>query len=67
MIDPAENDFGRPPQDVIDAWAKNCRCCPDCEVARPGDGCCAGGVCDHGRCTCGEYEDGGPDVDGGDE
>lgn len=45
------------PQEVIEGAAKDCRCCPDCEVTRPCDGCLAGGICDHFRCTCGETED----------
>jgi hypothetical protein len=42
-----------PPDDVIEEWARTCRCCADC-WSRPCDGCCAGGVCDAMPCRCHE-------------
>lgn len=45
-----------PPQDVIDAWALNCRCCPHCSE-HPCPGCCAGGVCDGATCECDDEQD----------
>ncbi len=52
-----------PPPEFFERAAKDCHCCPDCEVSPPCDACCAGGVCDHVRCTCGEVEDGSPEAD----
>lgn len=46
-----------PPPEVIEAWARGCRCCPQCWSC-PCDGCCAGGVCDAMPCRC---EDGADD------
>lgn len=40
-----------PPPDVIEAWARSCRCCPQC-WERPCPACCAGGVCDAMPCRC---------------
>jgi hypothetical protein len=40
-----------PPDDVIEAWAKTCCCCPQCWTV-PCDACCAGGVCNAFDCQC---------------
>jgi hypothetical protein len=44
------DDFD-PPPDVIEAWARDCRCCPWCSEC-PCPGCCAGGICDAVPCGC---------------
>jgi hypothetical protein len=56
MTDENVDDF-MPPPEFFEHAAKDCKCCPDCEVAPPCDGCCAGGICDHGQCTCGEDDE----------
>lgn len=59
----SDDDMGMPPPEFFEAMAKNCQCCPGCEVAPPCDSCCAGGVCDHSGCTCDEDDDFGPEQD----
>lgn len=53
----SDDELGMPPPEFFEHMAKDCHCCPDCEVEPPCDGCCAGGACDHSRCTCGEEEE----------
>ncbi len=63
----ATEDLGCPPQDVLDAWAKDCRCCTTCCPMVCG-GVQQGAPCEE-VCHCGddydsmsdEYEE---DVDG---
>lgn len=38
-----------PPPEVIEAWARDCRCCPFCRQV-PCDGVMAGGMCDDFTC-----------------
>ena len=56
------DDDGPPiPHDVLEAWAKDCRCCPECNES-PCGGVQQGGPCDEMPCRCeddddGEYDD----------
>ena len=61
----SDDDSFMPPTEFFEHMAKDCHCCPGCEVEPPCDGCCAGGVCDHGHCTCDE-DDEDPYDDNGD-
>jgi hypothetical protein len=48
--DGPDDDPGPPPE-VIEAWAKWCRCCQGCRNP-PCEGVMTGGMCDEGRCSC---------------
>ncbi len=46
MSRPDAADFdSTPPPDVLEAWAKDCKCCPECSPVICG-GVSAGGLCD---------------------
>jgi len=45
------SDDMMPPPDVMERFAKNCRCCRTCGDV-PCAGVMAGGLCDDARCSC---------------
>lgn len=57
-IDDSEYDDPPPPPDLVEAWCKHCRCCPQCSDY-PCAGVQAGGFCDGMKCRCDDdYDDG---------
>jgi hypothetical protein len=57
-------DPSMPPPEVIEAFAKHCRCCGECQ-SPPCDGVIAGGFCDE-MCWCGRQDETDAENDEGD-
>lgn len=57
------DDDMMPPPEVIEAFAKDCRC-PPCCADMPCAGAMAGGICDDRRCRCDDDIDDGYDPNG---